>query len=806
MSEHVPKFDISALVSKLKAAKENALARRKERIEANKCAALAKTKMNRQFKAASKSVVTKVSKQSCPEVQSCVEASASSVQVQPICPTAKSKASTQQNIIKTVNSTAKYTTPCTTVVLSSQLCEDYSSVRNASTRQRKRKISCDTDMTVTPVAGLQAIRNKQKVPLKIRGVRKRKQITCNNSALERKRQGDRLRAKKYRDKIKNDADKKQKQTEKEHASYLRRIASGSLKNITQLSDRDRRKQRKQWKINTASYRQTKKRRSQDETVSAPQACEPELSPLVASSSRQVTGRNKVRKDRAACYRRLAESQKELIKSRRLASMYKKRNQRLRASIGVPGVSPSPNTKVRRLAGNRKIDPVVRKTLLFAEVLVSQLKTRHKQVKSDSQKQLFAKAIAGNILRKYRLLYHARQFLSSKRYRSNLNKSNLIAYERKRKVNGLSKLYQNAVVTFLEQDCNSRVYPGKKDCITRNKEKKQKRMLCNTLQNLHQMFLSETGNRISYSLFCRLRPFWVTIPKANERETCLCSKHDNLQFIIDRLHQKKVVNQTRADDMCKVVCCDAKAKWCMYNECNVCKDRKVVANLSADLNETVTYNKWVTRNETRTARVKDITVKVTVKDQIESTVKDLMDRLNSDLPQFCKHVYNIHHQYLSMKNTKENLAENAGVIHIDFSENYCCKYAHEVQSVHFGASKQQVTLHTGIFYHRMISTNDIHCISFCSISDNTRHDPSAIWAHLTPVFKMIAEEFPQIETLHFVSDGPTSQYRNRKSIYLFSQLKPLFVKQNKPHGISQKAAMEKAEQMPSEARLSELLIA
>ena len=39
-----------------------------------------------------------------------------------------------------------------------------------------------------------------------------------------------------------------------------------------------------------------------------------------------------------------------------------------------------------------------------------------------------------------------------------------------------------------------------------------------------------------------------------------------------------------------------------------------------------------------------------------------------------------------------------MIVIDFSENYYCKYSAEIQSVHFGASKKQISLHTGVFFY------------------------------------------------------------------------------------------------------------
>ena len=124
--------------------------------------------------------------------------------------------------------------------------------------------------------------------------------------------------------------------------------------------------------------------------------------------------------------------------------------------------------------------------------------------------------------------------------------------------------------------------------------------------------------------------------------------------------------------------------------------------------------------------------------------------------------------------KVKLLPNEAIIIIDFSENYLCKYSSETQSVHFGTSRQQVSLHTGVLYYRNLTTEGIDaaklcCRSFCTISESMRHDPSAIWAHLKPIFSMIEDSFPQIDTLHFWSDGPTTQYRNKHSFAIFSLL-------------------------------------
>ena len=49
------------------------------------------------------------------------------------------------------------------------------------------------------------------------------------------------------------------------------------------------------------------------------------------------------------------------------------------------------------------------------------------------------------------------------------------------------------------------------------------------------------------------------------------------------------------------------------------------------------------------------------------------------------------------------------------------------------------------------------------------DPFAIWAHLTPVLKFLVAKFSQVTCINFLSDGPTTQYRNRFNLYFLSHL-------------------------------------
>ena len=56
----------------------------------------------------------------------------------------------------------------------------------------------------------------------------------------------------------------------------------------------------------------------------------------------------------------------------------------------------------------------------------------------------------------------------------------------------------------------------------------------------------------------------------------------------------------------------------------------------------------------------------------------------------------------------------------------------------------------------------------SLSQSLRHDPAAITVHLKQILNFFFSRFQQVKKLHFMSDGPTTQYRNRKMFYIITQ--------------------------------------
>lgn len=112
----------------------------------------------------------------------------------------------------------------------------------------------------------------------------------------------------------------------------------------------------------------------------------------------------------------------------------------------------------------------------------------------------------------------------------------------------------------------------------------------------------------------------------------------------------------------------------------------------------------------------------------------------------------------MNDLKSNLQDDEVLIHVDFSENYCTKYAKEIQAFHFGGSRVQLSLHTVVVYLR----NSI--LSFCTVSENIAHSTAAIWTHLRPIFKTLPRG---IKREHFLSDGLVTQYRNKTMFFIMA---------------------------------------
>lgn len=331
--------------------------------------------------------------------------------------------------------------------------------------------------------------------------------------------------------------------------------------------------------------------------------------------------------------------------------------------------------------------------------------------------------------------------------------------KKRDKKKIAEEKRERVVSFLCRDENSRMLSGKKDTVTKNKIKHQRRVLLHSLKDLHSNYNTTAlkHHAISYRQFLRYCPFYVTQAKESDRNTCSCFDHDNFKMIVDRLCQKGILLTNSISELLEAIVCDSTNQKCMYRLCAKCCYNEVEFEGPLD-NSIITWEQW----ERIVVTVEEKTCAKYHKIEKSGSAADLLSLLNKKLDAFTRHQFNWLHQTRSLRELKHSLLRDELCIHIDFSENYGCKLNREVQPFHFGSSRKQATIHTCVVY----TGNANH--TYATISDCLRHDERAVWAHLEPVVRdaMTKCETPP-SSLHIISDGPVTQYRNRKNFYLLS---------------------------------------
>ncbi|XP_047032108.1 uncharacterized protein LOC124638969 [Helicoverpa zea] len=510
--------------------------------------------------------------------------------------------------------------------------------------------------------------------------------------------------------IKADPELYERQKEKERAKYIKKKEKKQVVGINEKSPREIRQQRKKWREASKKYRLKKKQEIKLQTI--PQAI-------------------------------FVEAQDDI-------------NADNEEHIQKPDPLHRPESKSILLRKIRYIEQKKRKILQNYII--------HLKKKNDALRK---KNTA--LEKKIELLTNKKNIKQKIPTKTDKLKDVLIQQRQKedRRTNtALVRLVKN----FYNDDSNSTLGAGKKEYITRQKIQKQKRYLNYPLKMLYRKFLDTHTVKVSYGFFCKYRPFWVLLPKQKARDTCMCIIHCNIDLLLNCLYKASIIQPKNYQELLSQVCCNVRKEECLSRKCHVCKNKAVIACNEFSNDQLLIYNQWVRCKNT--VRPKKGTAKVnmiTTKKQFLGSPLEVLDTLNEQLPKFFEHCYKIQTQYINMKNLKETLTVSEAIIHIDFSENYSLKFGTEVQSFHFGGSRKEVTLHTAVVYTFDFQHSAIGTTCVCTVSPCVRHDPSAVWAHLIPLIDVVIKANPFIETLHFQSDSPTSQYRNKYIFFMITQL-------------------------------------
>lgn len=367
--------------------------------------------------------------------------------------------------------------------------------------------------------------------------------------------------------------------------------------------------------------------------------------------------------------------------------------------------------MRNMSTNdKKYNNSVKRTLVFPFAMKDALKEKYKSSIKKAKKS-WNEIIHSFVFKEYKLASKTRKEIGLHITASNRQKE---VMEKRRKLD-------QDILRFLERDENSRITTGIKQTITVRKVRKQKRLLNASLQDLHQRYVLETKAQISYSSFCRRRPFWIIAPKESDRETCVCKIHANTQFMADALAKRGIIETNKLHVLAEKIACNTENIACMYGNCLACKEINMSCfkenkHQKIDYNEEIRWLQWMTKKEERVIKEEKKSITVTVKEEIKGNGSDLTDTFCDQMVRFKVHTVNIWNQLTYYRKQRASLKENEGMIHIDFSENYQTKLGQEIQSMHFGGSHAQVTFHTGVAFNG----NNSAVKYFCTLSDSMEH--------------------------------------------------------------------------------------
>ena len=296
-------------------------------------------------------------------------------------------------------------------------------------------------------------------------------------------------------------------------------------------------------------------------------------------------------------------------------------------------------------------------------------------------------------------------------------------------------------------------PGKRDTVKVGKQKMAKHVLQDTIQNTYSRFKTEYSScNVSLSLFRRLRPVNVKPVSFTRRDVCLCAYHQNLA-----LKLRSVNKHTRL---------------------GVFPDQVLQRNTDEDIksklqmipHDSVAFHTWksVEHSYGRTSQKKS-TMKTKLITQTMSR-QCFIDTVMEEVSLMRAHISRVKAQYKAVREIKNRLPTNHVTVQMDFAENWTAHAKEEVQSAYY--NQEQFTIHPIVCHFR--KNDNLETKTYIIVSDDRSHMAESVLCFLFKVVPMIKQDLVQdLQCIHYISDSPSSQYRNIKMMSILAKHQLLF---------------------------------
>ena len=325
---------------------------------------------------------------------------------------------------------------------------------------------------------------------------------------------------------------------------------------------------------------------------------------------------------------------------------------------------------------------------------------------------------------------------------------------------------NLVVNFLELDENSRMNPGKRDCVAIEGEDIQTRILNDYMQVMFERLLGEyPDEKIGRTTFYELRPKHILPSSQLQSQSCLCQIHENMGLVLQAIRAYSSVKfSTNPDvfnrDMSQLLAVEGDLNAKQYWE-----NARVEG---VEDKEEVPIRQWKRVIDKSDSKVRTKCVQNLI------PYFELLQKGSVMFDKFQLHSERIKSQYKAIKHLKNTLKPNEIVVHMDFAENYSCKGERMTQSSYWNPT--QVTLHPVVVYYRDATDGEVKHRTLIYISSQNKHNATMVIAiikslMLVDIVDIIKDQ--KITHCNYVTDGPSSQYRNRFQAFIVSIHKEAF---------------------------------
>lgn len=451
---------------------------------------------------------------------------------------------------------------------------------------------------------------------------------------------------------------------------------------------------------------------------------------------------------ARAHRTIKGLREEQLKLQKRLACKRKQIERLTKKMKATQKSTdSPGHKTECELSKLQLSPskrrIVKRKLLFANVLLNEFKLA-KESTSTKRRKILHKLIAGKVARKYRCINVISQETGLSRSSLSRCQSKDITYTKERR-SRISRKMEDRVIEFLSREDNSRTQPGKSDVKkSLAGTKHQTLVLTDYLRNLFQKFKAEYPDiQVSFATFCRLRPRHILLAKYISRNACQCLRHQNMAFKVQALRKNGVKISENPENI-------------LVHENNLDDLFKCIES------DTVLFKIW------KKVELENKQKKMKVIEQ-EANITVFKDKVTQEVGEFSSHVQRLRAQFQQLKVNKETLKEHHMIVQMDFAENFSCRSLDEVQTAYWNQSS--VTLHPVVAYFK--SDGELKHKSMVIISDEMAHSASTVYAFIDAIIPELKKIDPELLKLHYWTDSPSSQYRNRFIFNILSKHEALY---------------------------------